>query len=92
MDRGSDGDPVESELPFSLISGVWSMSARHKLNQAYFNGAIAFAILVGLCFQSLGAFALTATVLLLSACYVGDIRSTGHATRPTSRTNRRHRH
>ena len=68
------------------------MSARHKLNQAYFNGAIGIAILIGLCFQSFGAFALSAIVLLLSACYAGDIRSSGHTARPTSRTNRRHRH
>lgn len=67
------------------------MSARLKLNQAYFNGAVAVAILIGCCFNSLWAFLLSAGVLLLSAYLVGDIRSTGQSPRRSSPSGRRRR-
>lgn len=57
------------------------MSARKKLNQAYVNGALIIAAIVGLATQSWTVFVSATTFLVLAALYAGDIR-------PTSRRRR----
>lgn len=57
------------------------MSARKKLNQAYVNGALVIAAVVGLATQSWTAFVLATAFLVVAALYAGDIR-------PTSRRRR----
>lgn len=50
------------------------MSARHKLNVAYFQGAFVFAGVVGLATLSWKIFFLALAVLMAGGLYGGDIR------------------
>ena len=50
------------------------MSARHKLNTAYFQGAIVIAGVVGLATASWKIFFLALAVLMAGGLYGGDIR------------------
>ena len=50
------------------------MSARRKLNAAFFNGSIIVAAVVGLLFGSWAAFALVLALLLVGSLLAGDIR------------------
>ena len=50
------------------------MSAKRKLNVAFFNGALIVAALFGLAAQSLGAFAVVLAVLVIASFYTGDMR------------------
>jgi 1,4-dihydroxy-2-naphthoate octaprenyltransferase len=50
------------------------MGARQKLNSAYFIGAFALAVLVGLATQSWVVFLVTLAVLVASQVYTGQIR------------------
>ena len=51
------------------------MSAKRKLNFAYFNGALAVAALFGFAAQSLAVFAVVLAVLVIASFYLGVIRS-----------------
>ena len=50
------------------------MTARHKLNVAFVNGALIVAGVVGLAFQSWLVFLVVAVVLVVGALYTGDVR------------------
>jgi len=50
------------------------MSARHKLNTAYFQGAVVLAGVVGFATASWKIFFLTLAVLIVGSIYGGDIR------------------
>ncbi len=50
------------------------MSARRKLNQAFFTGSLLLAALVGLVTRSWWVFVLVLMVLLAGNLYSGDIR------------------
>ena len=50
------------------------MGARHKLNEAYLNGALLVAAAVGVGCNSLTAFCLTAGALILLQTVAGGIR------------------
>lgn len=50
------------------------MGARHKLNQAFVNGALIVAGLIGFATQSLIAFLVVLGILLLLSTHSGDIR------------------
>ena len=50
------------------------MSARHKLNSAYLNGALGVAALIGAVTGSWGVFWLASAVLVASSIHSGDIR------------------
>ena len=52
------------------------MSARRKLNGAFFNGSLIVAALVGLLFGSWTMFALTFAALLIGNLLLGEIRPT----------------
>ncbi len=58
------------------------MSARHKLNAAVLNGAIAAALVVGLLTQSVAVFLIVLAVLLVGALHSGELR-------PNSARNKR---
>jgi hypothetical protein len=49
-------------------------TARHKLNGAYFLGALLIAGLVGAMFESWMAFMIAAGVLIVSSVHDGNIR------------------
>jgi len=68
------------------------MNARIKLNAAVLHGTLALAAMVGWLCGSWSIFLLTGLVLMMSAIYCGDIRTTPRPTpRPTPRTKgRRH--
>lgn len=51
------------------------MGARHKLNQAYFNGSLLIAGVVGLATESLGTFVVILAVLVMGNLHSGDIRT-----------------
>ena len=51
------------------------MGARHKLNQAYFNGSLLIAGVVGLATESFGLFVVILAVLVMSSLHSGDIRT-----------------
>jgi hypothetical protein len=53
-----------------------SMSARRKLNVAFFNGSLVAAAVVGWLFGSWTMFALTFAALLIGNLLLGDIRPT----------------
>ncbi|MEQ8785614.1 MAG: hypothetical protein RIC55_04925 [Pirellulaceae bacterium] len=50
------------------------MSARHKLNVAFVNGALIVAGVVGMAFRSWLVFLIVAVVLVVGAIYAGDVR------------------
>ena len=50
------------------------MSARRKLNVAFFNGSVVVAVIVGLLFGSWVAFAIVLVVLLIGNLLMGEIR------------------
>ena len=50
------------------------MSAKRKLNVAFFNGALIIAVLFGLSAQSLGVFVVVLAVLVIASFYTGDMR------------------
>ena len=52
------------------------MSARRKLNVAFFNGSLVAAVVVGLLFRSWTLFAITFAVLLIGNLLLGEIRPT----------------
>ncbi len=54
------------------------MGARTKLNQAYFNGSLIIAAMVGLVAQSWLLFFLALAVLLASNLYLQEIRPRQH--------------
>jgi hypothetical protein len=50
------------------------MSARRKLNAAFFNGSIIVAAVIGLLFESWTAFAVVLALLLVGSLLAGEIR------------------
>ena len=50
------------------------MGAKQKLNEAYLNGALLMAIAIGVCCNSLTAFYIAASVLILMQTAIGGIR------------------
>ena len=50
------------------------MGARHKLNQAYFNGSLIIAGVVGLATESFGLFVVVLGVLIMCNMHSGEIR------------------
>jgi hypothetical protein len=50
------------------------MSAKHKLNAAYFQGALLVAGLVGALADSWAVFVIALIALLLAAYHAGDLR------------------
>jgi hypothetical protein len=50
------------------------MSARQKLNLAYFHGALILAALIGMAAQSWAIFWVALIVLTAGGCYAGEIR------------------
>ena len=50
------------------------MGARHKLNQAYFNGSLLFAGAVGLATGSFGIFIVVLGAMIMFNLHAGDIR------------------
>lgn len=50
------------------------MSARHKLNQSYFNGSLLIAGAIGLATQSFGIFIVVLGVLVMFNLHSGEIR------------------
>lgn len=50
------------------------MGARQKLNQAYLNGALVIAAVVGIATQSWSVFWLAVIFVVGSALYAGEIR------------------
>jgi len=50
------------------------MGARHKLNQAYFNGSLIIAGVVGMATESVGFFIVVLGVLVMFNLHSGDIR------------------
>jgi hypothetical protein len=64
------------------------MNARLKLNAAVLHGTLALAAMVGWLCGSWSIFLLTGLVLILSAIYCGDIRTTPRTPpRPRGRRN-----
>jgi hypothetical protein len=57
------------------------MGARQKLNQAYVNGALIVAAVVGVATQSWTVFWLAATFVVVSSLYSGEIRLGGRRRR-----------
>ncbi len=58
------------------------MSARQKLNQAYYNGALIFAVCFGCLCESWTIFWLALSFSLLQRLHTGEIRpSRGHKSR-----------
>jgi len=53
------------------------MSARRKLNVAFFFGSALLAALIGFALQSLAAFCASLVVLIVLNLYAGDIRMKG---------------
>ncbi len=53
---------------------VRRLSARHKLNVAFVNGALIVAGVVGMAFRSWLVFLIVAVVLVVGAIYAGDVR------------------
>lgn len=53
------------------------MGARQKLNQAYLNGALVLAAVVGIATQSWAVFWLAVIFVVGSSFYAGDIRPNG---------------
>ena len=51
------------------------MGARHKLNQAYFNGSLIIAGVVGMATESIGIFIVVLGVLVMFNLHSGDIRT-----------------
>ena len=56
-----------------LFKGV-SLSAKHKLNAAYLNGALLIAAVFGIAAESLTVFLLVAALLIASSLHDGSIR------------------
>ncbi len=52
------------------------MGARHKLNQAYVNGAVIFAAVIGVLTESWPIFFVTLGLSIAIAVHAGDIRPT----------------
>ena len=50
------------------------MSAKHKLNAAYVNGALIIAAIAGMATGSVGVFLLVAIVLIIGGMQDGSIR------------------
>lgn len=50
------------------------MSARHKLNVAYLNGALVVAFVIGAVCESLAVFLVALVVLVGCGLHAGDIR------------------
>ncbi len=50
------------------------MGARHKLNQAYFNGAVFFAAIMGMLTESWAVFFVILGLSIAIALHSGDIR------------------
>ena len=53
------------------------MSARQKLNAAYFTGSTLIAGVLGVCFDSWGVFCVALLVFLVGSLHSGDIRPQG---------------
>jgi hypothetical protein len=50
------------------------LSAKHKLNAGYFQGAFFIAGLIGLLTDSATVFLMTFTIMLLASLHAGEIR------------------
>jgi hypothetical protein len=61
-------------LSFLTLRATSHKTARHKLNGAYFLGALLIAGLVGAMFESWTVFMIAAGVLIMSSVHDGDIR------------------
>ncbi len=53
------------------------MSARHKLNQGYIQGALVVASVIGVACESWTVFLIAATILVGLSLHSGEIRPTG---------------
>jgi ABC-type antimicrobial peptide transport system permease subunit len=68
-------------IPVSFTKGKLALSAKHKLNAAYFTGsAMAAGLLGGLC-QSWGVFWIALVVLVGCSLHSGNIRPNGRGPR-----------
>ena len=65
-----DRHPIFDSISFDKVI----MGAKHKLNSAYFSGALGVAALIGAVTGSWGVFSLAAGVLVASSIHSGDIR------------------
>lgn len=65
------------------------MGARTRLNQAYFNGSLMIAAVLGLLAESWPLFFLALAVLLASNVYLDEIRPSRHTREPKIRKPRR---
>lgn len=65
------------------------MGARTRLNQAYFNGSVLIAALVGVLAESWPLFFLALGVLVASNLYLGEIRAGRHPRRQEGQKPRR---
>jgi|GEM_PF-176857 hypothetical protein len=67
------------------------MSARQKLNQAYINGALLLAGVIGASTESWTVFITLTVILVVLSIHGGDIRTTPRSSRgPVQRRGRRH--
>lgn len=65
------------------------MGVRTRLNQAYFNGSLLIAALLGLLAQSWPLFSLALAVLLASNLYLREIRPGRHTRGQKTQKSRR---
>ncbi len=65
------------------------MTARHKLNQSYVNGALLLAGVIGASSQSWTLFLLLTAVFVVLSLHSGDIRVSSSGRRPVGRRPRR---
>jgi hypothetical protein len=72
--RGHAGLGSRLVLQISSPSESQPVSARQKLNNSYFNGALILAAIVGIVAQSWGIFLVVLGVLLVGSLCSGEIR------------------